>query len=203
MISAIACRITEILCATGSVQECDRELYQYGVFMLLSRTFFFILTSVFGVFLGIPGESVLFYVVFSLLRSYAGGIHARTERACTLLTALTMIACVIAIRLLEKLGWREAPLFLLFGGAVCVFALCPLDTAEKPLEAADRQHYKKIANVITLLSITAALLAYYTTHDGILRGISVGVFVEGVLLIFGSVKAGLSTEKNRSRHFNQ
>lgn len=200
MISAIACRITEILCATGNIQECDRELYQYGVFMLLSWMFFFILTVTVGVFLGIPGESILFYAVFSLLRSYAGGVHAKTEKACTLLTALTMTVCVTVIRLLKEFGRTEVPLFFLFTGAVCVFVLSPLDTEEKPLAAPERQHYRKIANIITLLSIAVALLAHYTTHNGILRGISVGVFVEGMLLILGSVKAGLTTVKNRSRH---
>lgn len=187
MISTIADRITEMLCATGSVQECDKELYQYGVFMLLSWTLFFILTWFLGTFLGIPGESILFYMSFSLLRSYAGGVHAKTEKACTILTALTMIACVIAIQLLEECGNRKIPLVLLVIGAICVFALCPLETKEKPLKAFERRHYKKIANVITLLFIAIALFAYHAIHSGIMVSISIGIFVEGMLLIVGKM----------------
>lgn len=190
MISTIAGCITETLCTTGNVQECDRELYQYGVFMLLSWTLFFIMTCFFGVFLRVPGESILFYVMFSLLRSYAGGVHARTEKACTILTGLTIIACVMVIRLLEEFGRSGIALSLLAVGAVCVFAFCPLDTKEKPLAPDERQRYKKITEAITLLSITVVLFAYYTEHNGILSSVSVSVFVEGVLLIVGKMLKG-------------
>lgn len=118
------------------------------------------------------------------------GVHARTEKACTILTGLTMIACVMVIRLLEEFGRSGIALFLLAVGAVCVFAFCPLDTKEKPLAPDERQRYKKITEAITLLSITVALFAYYTEHNGILSSASVSVFVEGVLLIVGKMLKG-------------
>ena len=43
---------------------------------------------------------------------------------------------------------------------------------------------------LTLLSITVALFAYYTEHNGILSSASVSVFVEGVLLIVGKMLKG-------------
>lgn len=194
MISNIADFIAGKLCASGSVQECDKGLYQYGIFMLLSWALFFVLTCVFGLLLRVPGESLLFYVTFSLLRSYAGGVHARTEKACTILTALTMVVCVMAIRLLEAFSMEALALFLLAVGVVFVFVLSPLDSVEKPLEPDERKHYKKITEVIAVLYVVAALLADYTEHSGVLSSISVSAFVEGMLLIIGkllSVRHGI------------
>lgn len=187
MISNIADFIAGKLCASGSVQECDKGLYQYGIFMLLSWALFFVLTCVFGLLLRVPGESLLFYVTFSLLRSYAGGVHARTEKACTILTALTMVVCVMAIRLLEEFNMEITALSLLAVGAVFVFTLCPLDTKEKPLEPDERKHYRKITQVIAILYVIVALFAYYTGHSGVLCSTSISVFVESVLLIVGGV----------------
>lgn len=155
--------------------------------MLLSWALFFVLTCVFGLLLRVLGESLLFYMTFSLLRSYAGGVHARTEKACTILTALTMVVCVIAIRLLKAFSMEALALFLLAVGGVFVFVLSPLDSAEKPLEPDERKHYKKITEVIAVLYVVAALFACYTGHSGILFSVSLSVFIEGVLLIIGKL----------------
>ena len=97
----IAKRITQILVASAVVKEDDTELYIYGFFMLVSRILFLFVTVVTGFLTGILPESILFYVVFTLLRTYAGGVHAKTETACTIFTTFAIVVSVLLIRLLE------------------------------------------------------------------------------------------------------
>ena len=82
----IAEHITQKLIASSVIEEGDRELYSYGFFLLVTRFFFFLVTVFVGLLMGIGGESVLFYMVFFILRTYAGGVHAKTETACTVFT---------------------------------------------------------------------------------------------------------------------
>lgn len=187
MISAFAPKITHGLCNAHVIDADENELYRYGFFILLSHIFFCIEAFSFGILFGVTWESILFYVLFTLLRSYAGGVYARTEKACTILTTLTMFACVVAIRLLEEFPKESIALSLLAVGAVFVFTLCPLDTKEKPLEPDERKHYRKITQVIAILYVIVALFAYYTGHSGVLCSTSISVFVESVLLIVGRV----------------
>ena len=113
MATAIAERIVGKLIATSVVEEVDRELYVYGFFLLITRFFFFLVTFAFGGLLGIPLESVIFYIVFILLRSYAGGVHAKTEMACTLWTTLALGVTVATIKALAVSN-EKAFLLLLY-----------------------------------------------------------------------------------------
>ena len=102
MATTLAECIVENLIAAAVVEKVDRELYVYGFFLLITRFFFFLVTIAFGCLLGIPFESVIFYIVFILLRSYAGGVHAKTEMACTAWTTLAIGMTITAIKILPN-----------------------------------------------------------------------------------------------------
>ena len=84
----IAERITQKLIASSVIEEGDRELYRYGFFILLSSILYLVVAAIFGSAFGILWESIVFYFLFSILREYAGGIHAKTEHGCMLSTIL-------------------------------------------------------------------------------------------------------------------
>lgn len=200
MISTIASKVARRLCNAQIIDANESELYRYGFFVLFSHIFFLVVTFSFSIVSSVVWESILFYILFTLLRSYAGGVHARTEKTCTILTALTMVVCVIAIRLFEAFSMEALALFLLAAGVVFVFVLSPLDSAEKPLEPDERKHYKKITEVITILYVLTALFACHTKYRGILFSVSLSVFLEGVLLIIGkllSVRHKISAASER------
>lgn len=134
----IAKRITQILVASAVVKEDDTELYIYGFFMLVSRILFLFVTVVTGFLTGILPESILFYVVFTLLRTYAGGVHAKTETACTIFTTFAIVVSVLLIRLLEIFAAGTVSFLILGIGSLYILAFSPLDTAEKPLKEQDK-----------------------------------------------------------------
>ena len=183
MATAIAERIVGKLIATSVVEEVDRELYVYGFFLLITRFFFFLVTFAFGGLLGIPLESVIFYIVFILLRSYAGGVHAKTEMACTVWTTLAMGISVALIKVLEDVSMNIVPLLLV--GDLCLYLFSPLDSREKPLDASEQRRYKKVCycllavyNAVIIVSeLGNCLFLYYPVVCSIL--------LEAVLLIVG------------------
>ena len=79
MINNLSTRITNKLLAKGNIAEDERELYIYGLFMLLSHLMYLVLTIVFGLIFKCFLESVIFYIAFQFIRRYAGGYHAETE----------------------------------------------------------------------------------------------------------------------------
>lgn len=92
MITALAVSIVDMLCNALAMEEDDKELYTYGFFILLSHLFYLAIAVLLGVLLGILTENLLFYIFFMLLRNYAGGFHAKSERVCTLLTILACLS---------------------------------------------------------------------------------------------------------------
>lgn len=187
MASWIADRMTQMLVTSSLIEEGDRELYSYGFFMLISRIYFFLVTVVTGLLMDIPFESALFYVVFMVLRTYAGGVHAKTEIACSVLTTLALIASVIGIKQLESLGNGPISLLMLGAGSLCVLLFSPLDTKEKPLDEQEKRKYRAICVAIVLLCIMAAVIAQLLSIHGILCTIVCSIFLEGILLAAGKM----------------
>lgn len=169
MISTLATNITNTLCAASLIEGGDKELYIYGFFILISRLFFLLVSILCGLLFGVPWESVLFYVMFTLLRSYAGGIHAKTENMCTILTTLSLLASICGIRVLSFVQNEMIALVMLGIGSVCIIAFSPLDTAEKPLESEERHHYKRIS-IIIVAAYDCFPVGYQSSYYCICRG---------------------------------
>lgn len=195
MASWIADRMTQMLVTSSLIEEGDRELYTYGFFMLISRIFFFLVTAIAGLLMNILFESVLFYVVFMVLRAYAGGVHAKTEITCSALTTLALIVSVIGIKHLESLSNSLIPLLMLGSGSLCILLFSPLDAMEKPLDNQEKRKYRVICVVIVLLCIMVAVIAQLLSIYGIFHAIVCSIFLEGILLAIGKLDY-LNTRKS-------
>lgn len=187
MATRIAECITQKLLASSVIEEGDRELYNYGFFLLITRFSFFFTTVFVGFLLDIPGESIFFYVVFMLLRTYAGGVHARTEITCTILTTLALTASVFGIKIMEQMDSDIIPMLILIGGCLCILLLSPLDTKDKPLEEREKKKYRTVCVSAILFCTTVALVAYRLALNSILCPLACGACLEGVLLIIGKI----------------
>lgn len=185
MATNLAERIVRKLIAVSVVEEGDRELYIYGFFLLITRFYFFLVTIAFGFFLRIPWESVIFYIVFILLRSYAGGVHAKTETSCTGWTTLAMGIAVAAIKTLEASNGKALP--LLFFGNLCLLLFTPLDSRERPLDAEEKRRYRKICLWLLLTCDATVAVAYYLKLPMLYYPVICGMCLEAILLSIGKM----------------
>ena len=197
MATRIAAYITNKLLASLVIEEGDRELYCYGFFLLISGVSFFIVTLVVGFLASAPFESVIFYILFMLLRSYAGGIHANTETACVVLTTLALTVSVFSIKVMEQMNGSEIPFLMLGSGDLCILLFSPLDTKDKPLEKLEKKKYRTVCVSIVLFYTTAALIAYQLSLNTILFPVACSICLEGILLIIGKLYDIRSGSKNK------
>lgn len=193
----LAQRITQKLIASGAIAESESELYTYGFFLLVSHVYLLLVTVISGILLGIPGASVLFYVLFALLRGYAGGVHAKTENACTVLTTLSVVACLISIKLMGQIHGQVVPACMLGIGGAAVFLLSPLDTVAKPLEESERRRYRRISLGILLGYLLLAFAAWIVTWTNVIYVIACTIFLEGILLVSGKIFSVAETPVKR------
>ena len=153
--------------------------------MLLSSLMYLILACFLGAVLGCFFESLVFFVVFQFLRRYAGGYHAATEARCEILSALSIFACLIGIRLSKIYDFQTVLLFLSLASAVFICIFCPLDTPEKPLSKKERCYFRKITWLISALHVAAALAAFFLSWSFLFAPCCFSLILEGILLLAG------------------
>ncbi len=188
MISKLSTRLTEKLLSNGTISDEDKELYIYGLFMLLSQLMFFIIACIFGLVLSCILESIIFYIAFQFIRKYAGGYHAATETRCEILSSFSILACIAVIRLSKTYDFQTILLSISAVSAVCIFVFCPLDTPEKPLTDKEFRYFRKISWIILLVISIAVIVSYIFKFQMVLVPCCLSLILESVLLVAGKMK---------------
>ena len=188
MISKLSNYLTEKLLSNGIIIDEDKELYIYGLFMLLSQLMFFIIACIFGLLLKCLFESIIFYIAFMLIRRYAGGYHASTETRCEILSTLSILACIVVIKLSKTYDIQTILLIIGAVSAVCIFVFCPLDTPEKPLSDKEFKYFRKVSWLILLMIVVAIIVSYVFKFQMVLVPCCLSLILESVLLVAGKVK---------------
>lgn len=198
MISKLSEFLAERMLSNGTISDEDKELYVYGLFMLLSQLMFFVITVIFGIILNCILESIVFYISFQFIRKYAGGYHASTETRCEIMSTLSILACIVVIRLSKTYDFQTALLIVSAVSAACAAVLCPLDTPEKPLSENEFKYFRKVS--LTILSVIAlfVILSYFSRLKQLQIFFSpccLSLILESILLIAGRIKKHLLSKK--------
>lgn len=179
-------KIARKLAASGTISPEEIDLYGYGFFLLLSSTLYLIVVAIFGSVFGVLWESIVFYFLFSILRGYAGGIHAKTEYCCMLSTILALLLSTMGIWGMLQAEHLTMAMILLIVGCAVVFLFSPLDVPEKPLSAEDWRHYRRISR--WLVAAYALLGIWAAAADWpILYPLAASATLEGILLLTGTI----------------
>lgn len=188
MISAIADRISEEMLHEGLILEEDRELYQYGFFLLISRGIFFVIAGIAGALVGNLWDSIFFYILFSLLRGYAGGLHADREAVCLFSTTASLFLAAKIIFCLRRGNYVILSCGVLVVCSALVLLIAPLDSDNKPLGESEMRHYRKVTRLLTLLMNLSSFVWLMAGYPQFLFISCVVTGVEAVLLILGKAK---------------
>lgn len=188
MISAIADRISEEMLHEGLILEEDRELYQYGFFLLISRGIFFVIAGIAGALVGNLWDSIFFYILFSLLRGYAGGLHADREAVCLFSTTASLFLAAKIIFCLRRSNYVILSCGVLVVCSALVLLIAPLDSDSKPLGESEMRHYRKVTRLLTLIMNLSSFVWLMAGYPQFLFISCVVTGVEAVLLILGKAK---------------
>ena len=188
MISSLSSIITEALYKSQVIAEEDKELYTYGFFVLLSKGLFFLVSALFGWMLGVLWGSIVFYIMFSMLRSYAGGFHASKESVCTCCTTASLFLSSLSILYMQRIGNSIIPFCILAVCGAVIYLLAPLDSEDKPLTRAELVLYRQKTRAIDITIVIISIVGLCLHLPAILHAASIRMALECVLLVLGKVK---------------
>lgn len=188
MISKLAEKLVDCLYCQHDISDDEQELYKYGFFVLLSQILYLIIAIILGFIFKSVFESVIFYIAFQFIRRYAGGFHAKTETRCEILSTLSILCCIVLIKLSKMYDIRIALLSISFVFATLIFILCPLDTPEKPLSDKEYKYFRKISWIILLLIIIAIIVSFIFKFNALFAPCCASLILEGVLIGTGKIK---------------
>ncbi len=167
------------------------EIYQYGFFVLYSNIIFLLLTIILGAVLNVLLSSIVFFITFFSIRQYAGGYHAVTETRCEIMSALSILACIVVIKLSRTYDFQTILLVMSATSALCIAILCPLDTPEKPLSEKEFKYFRKMSWIILSVIFLVAINSYFINLKWLqifFAPCCLSLVLESILLVAGKLK---------------
>lgn len=197
MISKLSHLVSKALIQVNSINEEDTELYTYGAFILISNIIYLVFTLLIGLLAGCVLESVIYHVAFQFIRRFAGGYHASSEARCEIMSTISIIVCILVIKLSKIYDLQTLLIIASTISVVCIFILCPLDTPEKPLTDTEYKYFRKISWLILSLIFVVVVVTYFAKFNILFAPCCMSLILEAILLIAGKIKKVYQT-KNAS-----
>lgn len=173
MIKRAVTRLVNTQIRLGTIQESDRNVYEYGYQLMIEAFINVVISLLLGAVLGCFKEVVFFLIVFMPLRSFCGGYHAAKTWQCTVLSNLVVLLVIVVSKVSLLAGIITSVYILgdiVIGGMIVLFA--PVDNENRRLGEKERRRYKMTASVIVsveaLLCIILCVSSFRTYSDIIL-----------------------------------
>jgi len=196
MINKLSLFLARKLYCEGKIEDDEIDLYTYGLFVLISQVLLLLVTFILGLLLSCAFESIVLYVSFQSIRKFAGGYHASTETRCEIMSTLSMLMCLAFIRLSKTYDFQSVLLILTLIATVWIFAVCPLDTPEKPLTKEEYTRFRTVSRIILFVIATVISLSAIFKLTYLLFPTCISLILESVLLAAGKIKESFFKENN-------
>lgn len=188
MILKLSSQTTKYLLKKNVISDEEKELYEYGLFMIISYIVFFLISILFGIVLDIPFSSILFYISFCLVRNFAGGIHANSEIKCNIITTVSILISEILIKVFIDYSLVNISFVMLIISSICLCVIKPVATSHKKISQQEKLHFHKKVIVLTVFALIIAAISLIINVYSITISLSVGLSLANVFFVTGKAK---------------
>lgn len=167
--------------------EERKEIISYGMkrgkVILIST----LLTIIMGGILGIFWQSVIFWFCLSILRKYAGGYHANTEKQCYVISFIIVLVSLLCIKIINySVNWG---ILLHTISLLVIFFLAPVENVNHILDEEEKKKYGIRIRVIEGLLYAAHIFLYFTNMQYMTLPLVIANIVVAVSLFAGYKKS--------------
>lgn len=161
----VAVMITDYLYKNKTIDENHKDIYIYGFEICISNVINFCLIMGLGFVLREVINSILFYVVFVVTRSYSGGYHAESYLKCNALFTIIYLATILFTKVMTPFMSFVYLLIFLAIYIGCIIEYAPIDSENKKLTKEDKIKFKKICISISLGWTVIIAILYLTARE--------------------------------------
>lgn len=186
MLEEVVNSITKKMIQEQVVEEEDKELYQYGVRNGIMIVLNWLIVLVLGICTGHCVAMIVFTAAYSLLRSYAGGLHMSTHRRCFL---FSIPIYIVSAWIISSLHFSfDFLLGMLICASGILYIIAPIEDIHKPLDATEQKVYGMVVKFFTTTLSVLSLALNYLQFYHISIGLFWAVALTAMLCLAGKLK---------------
>lgn len=154
----IAAILTDYIVDKKIIEKDSYEIYMYGFLTGIEMFTCIGLCLVIAFLMGMMPEGFLLLGIFVLTRSFAGGLHMNSFRACFLCSCMVFILILFAIK--TFLIPLPCSLLLAFVELILICVVDPVDNINRPVDEAEMKVFSNKLRQILVIICIAAIIFY-------------------------------------------
>lgn len=178
--------LTDYVIQNGVVDEEDRNIYEYGFTITIEVGLFVLFCLFITIYLHMFMEGILFFVVFTPLRSYAGGLHLEKYHSCFILSCLTYGGTLLIVRFIHFSVWFSA--IALFVLEIVVYVLYPVENINRKVDLEEDRYFRKKLKLYLLMDMVIAAICIIFNNNRALFLMANTVFMVAITMLIGKYK---------------
>lgn len=177
-------KIMDFINHNRKIDDEEAEIVRYGLEMAALKITFFAAALAVSLLMNSFWQFIIFISLFSVLRSYAGGYHAKTRIRCFIQSMLLIIAAVMIINITQKITYIIIPLSLsaLVACAV-IWRIAPVDTKNKRLNFDEKVPLRKKTRITLAVEIIIGIVLYLLNFKMVSCAVALSIIASCVLLL--------------------
>lgn len=182
----IAKNLTSYAIYKGTIKDTDRNVYEYGFTITIELSLFVLASLLIMLHLHMFAEGILFFIIFSPLRSYAGGLHLEKYHSCLILSCLTFLGILLLVK------YFCSPIYFSFI-AICmleiaVYALYPVENVNRKVNEEENAYFRKKLKKFLFWDVLISAVCVALKKDSYVLLIAVTFLMVVVTMILGKYK---------------
>lgn len=191
MINKLSSLISSKFVEHNIISKSVKDVYRYGIEITISSIIGFVITCLIELLFRMLMQTMLFYVIFILLRSMTGGYHAKTYLKCNFIFSIITLFIVTFSKAAYEMQISFGILTLLFLPSIAIFIwIAPVENVNKPIKAEKRVYWKSISIVTSVLLYLLSLLLYKSQHTLEATVIVITIFSVSILCMIPIIQKG-------------
>lgn len=178
----IAHTMTNYLIRKNVIAMERSSIYKYGILIGLEVCLNTVISIIIAVLCHMEWETLVFFAVFTLLRSYAGGLHLSSYSSCLICSCMSLLGLLLVVKHLNidnsySIGIVLISLFI-------IKLLAPVEDINRPISPSELWIFRRMLNRSIIKIIVLAIIFYLMKLDRLLLMISVTtMFMVGILVL--------------------
>lgn len=161
IISRISSRIVRILLRNNIIEANDDEIYHYGFEMILSTAVMLLIVLACGFIFEEMLSSIVFFIMFALVRSSSGGYHADTHFKCNMMYTINLAIVLFWIKFAPPYYSISGHIMFLLMYLLMVYRFSPVENSNKPLDSFQKKRHKALCIIYGLILSAVSLVLWF------------------------------------------
>lgn len=190
MYKKISLLITDKFIFKGIIDKDKRNVYSYGFEILISTALYTLIFILAAIITNSMMESIFFWVGFFIIRTIAGGFHAKSYKACHILSLATHLFFILIVKVVPSVFHLQTTLILNLFSIVIILIFAPVDHPNKPFIKKEKIRFRRLScfYAIILFILSIAGVFFLDSYLHYQSAFAIGTFFAAFALMSAKIK---------------